>query len=80
MPAFSRPDNTKGQQMHYYVQKSIEYRLEEARRMQKNLDFVREARALRQRRRPAMLRLLTGRFTNWTPVRMSGETRDGGAV
>ena len=66
--------------MHYYIQKSIEHRLEAATRMQRNVDFVREAHALRQRRRQATLRLPTSRFTNWTPVRMGGETRDGGAA
>ena len=31
--------------MQYYVEKTIEHRLEEATRMQVNLDFAREARA-----------------------------------
>lgn len=67
-------------EMHYYVEKSIEYRLEEAERAQRNVDFVREARALRQRGRPAMLRSLTSRFTNWTPIRVRGQARDGGVA
>jgi hypothetical protein len=65
--------------MHYYVEKSIEYRLEEASRMQKHADLIREARALQQRGRRATIRSLTGRFTNWTPARMRGQTGDGGA-
>ena len=40
--------------MHFYVEKTIEYRLEEAKRTQRNAEFAREARALRHRARPAM--------------------------
>jgi hypothetical protein len=66
--------------MNYYVEKSIEHSLEEARRMQRNVDFVREARALRQSGRPAMRRSPANRLTNWTTARIRGEAGDGGAA
>ena len=54
--------------MDYQVEKTIEYRLEEAMRRQKRVDLVREARGLRRADRPATttLRSVAERFANWT--------------
>ena len=65
--------------MQYYVDKTIEHRLEEARRKQVNLDFVREARAIRQQERTETIWSRATRFTNWIPLRVISGTRDGGA-
>lgn len=66
--------------MHYYVEKSSKHRLEEATRMQRSVGFAREAQALRQRGRPAILRLLMCRLTSWAALRMCEEPRDGRAA
>ena len=67
-------------EVHFYVEKTIEYRLEEAKRMQRNAAFAREARELDQRAQPAMRWSLKSRFTNWASFRVRRETRDGGAA
>jgi hypothetical protein len=66
--------------MHYYFEKIAEQRLDEARRMQGYADLVREARALRQRRRPDVWRSLLCRVTSWSALGRCRETRAGGAA
>jgi hypothetical protein len=63
--------------MDYYIEKSIQHRLEEAQRMQRNLDFARELSTARERERAAARRA-RGRFANWVPVARRW-TRIGGA-
>ena len=67
-------------EVHFYVEKTIEYRLEEAKRMQRNAEFAREARALHDRAQPAMHWSLKGRIASWAPFRVRRQTRDRGAA
>lgn len=55
--------------MHYYTEKSVEYRLAGASRTEKNANFLHEARAVRQRR-SELLRSMICRFTIWTPLQL----------
>jgi len=66
--------------MNYYNQKAVEYRLADARRMQRNADFAREVRGIEQRDRSLIRRSLTSRIPNWTAAFVRKNPCDGGAV
>ena len=66
--------------MEYENAKLTQFRLEEARRHQRNAEFARELRRPRQPMRPALRPALTRRIANWIPIRICLETRDRGAV
>ena len=54
--------------MHYYVEKTIEHRLDDAMRAHRNATFVRELRRLRQGDGRGVFATLICRLTNWTPL------------
>jgi hypothetical protein len=59
--------------MHYYLEKMVEHRLDEANRTQRNASFARELRTLQRRNRRGVLATLICRLTNWTPLDLCAE-------
>lgn len=59
--------------MHYVVEKTVEHRLDDAKRTHRNATFVRELRARRSRNRRGVLAALMCRLTSWTRLELSAE-------
>ncbi len=59
--------------MHYYVEKTVEHSLDDAKRAHRNAMFVRELRRLRRGRGRGVLATLICRLTNWTPLELCAD-------